>query len=77
MRSLWRRIATRWLGGDASEALTGDTVLRDLLSPEPARPSFVVRPASVSHRAMLSQHDEARTQIEPGFAFPREAGSDR
>ena len=29
MRSLWRILALQWLGGEASEALTGDsTILR-------------------------------------------------
>lgn len=32
MRSLWRILALRWLGGDGSEALTGDsTILEGLL----------------------------------------------
>jgi hypothetical protein len=31
MRALWRNLALQWLGGDASEALTGDsTVLESL-----------------------------------------------
>ena len=33
MRSLWRMIAARWLGGQASDALTGDAALLDLLMP--------------------------------------------
>ena len=31
MRSLWRMIALRWLGGQGSEALTDDSALLDLL----------------------------------------------
>jgi hypothetical protein len=32
MRSLWRMIALRWLGGQGSEALTDDSALLDLLT---------------------------------------------
>ena len=58
MRSLWRMMAVGWLGGRASEALTGDVVLRDLLVPaEPVAAGFEVRRASgVSHRAMMLPH---------------------
>ena len=53
MLSLWRMMAVRWLGGGASDALTGDVVLRDLLTPaDPAAIAFQVRRTSgVSHRA--------------------------
>jgi hypothetical protein len=61
VRSLWRMIASRWLGGEASEALTGDSALLDLLMPAggtQVRPSFEVkRLTEVSHRAMMSRHD--------------------
>ena len=32
MRSLWRVLALQWLGGDGSEALTGDSTVLDLCS---------------------------------------------
>ena len=31
MRSLWRILALQWLGGEGSEALTGDSALLDIL----------------------------------------------
>ena len=38
MRSLWRALALQWLGGEGSEALTGDsTVLESLMFSEHAR----------------------------------------
>jgi hypothetical protein len=59
-------IAVRWLGGQASEALTGDAVLLDLLTPGDgdARPVILVRRQdAVSHRAMMVQHHP----VEPDF----------
>jgi len=67
MRSLWRMIAARWLGGQATDALTGDAALLDLLTPVDANapPPFVVRRQSeVSHRAMMSQQDRAAPERE-------------
>jgi hypothetical protein len=67
MRSLWRMIAARWLGGRGSDALTGDTALLDLLIHEDGntRPGFLVRRQSeVSHRAMMSQQDGAQSERE-------------
>jgi hypothetical protein len=66
MRSLWRTIAARWLGGRASDALTGDAVLLDLLTPAEgqASPVFLVRQSAVSHRAMMSQQDRAEAERE-------------
>lgn len=67
MRSLWRIIAARWLGGAASEALTGDTALLDLLMQGDggSPPSFLVRRLpGVSHRAMMTQHDQAGPDLE-------------
>jgi hypothetical protein len=78
MRSLWRMIAARWLGGQASDALTGDTALLDLLMPGDgnAPPAFLVRRQSeVSHRAMMSQQHPAPT--EPETAFGDVVGTDR
>lgn len=60
MRSLWRMLALQWLGGEASEALTGDSTMLDmLLFGEPARAAQafdVQRRAGVSHQAMMSSH---------------------
>jgi hypothetical protein len=56
MRSLWRSIAARWLGGRASETLTGDGALDQLLAAEMPAPAYLVqRRSEVSHRAMLPQ----------------------
>ncbi len=55
MRSLWRIFALQWLGGDGSEALTGDSaILEGLL--EDARPmnAFNVRrEPQVSRHAIM------------------------
>jgi hypothetical protein len=70
MRSLWRMIAARWLGGQASEALTGDAALVDLLMPgdKTAPPAFLERRQSeVSHRAMMAQQDRPQSQHEPAL----------
>jgi hypothetical protein len=53
-------MAARWLGGGASEVLTGHTALTELLiqgtRSEPT--AFLVRRQSeVSHQAMMSRHD--------------------
>jgi hypothetical protein len=67
MRSLWRMIAVRWLGGEASDALTGETTLLDLMMPGNADvpPAFLVRRQSeVSHRAMMSQQRRVRPEDE-------------
>jgi hypothetical protein len=56
MRSFWRSIAARWLGGRASETLTGDSALDQLLAAEMRAPVFLVqRRSEVSHRAILLQ----------------------
>jgi hypothetical protein len=59
-------IAVRWLGGQASDALTGDAVLLDLLRPDDhAAPAILVRRRdAVSHRAMMSQHDPAQPDLD-------------
>jgi hypothetical protein len=67
MRSLWRMIAARWLGGQGSDALTGDTALTDLLMARDseAAPGFLVRRQSqVSHHAMMAQQDQVRPERE-------------
>jgi hypothetical protein len=57
MRSLWRMLALRWLGGKGSEALTGDSgILEGLLLGAQGRPmrTFDVRPEpQVSPRAIM------------------------
>ena len=58
MRSLWRILALQWLGGDGSEALTGDsTILEGLLHREDERSvrAFdVQREALISRKAIVS-----------------------
>jgi hypothetical protein len=57
MRSLWRILALQWLGGDGSDALTGDsTILEGLLDGGDARSmgAFNVRrEPQVSRQAMM------------------------
>src|SRR5712672_2655996 len=77
MRSLWRILALQWLGGEGSEALTGDsTVLESLMFGEPPRVmhAFDVRRApEVSHHAMMSPGRRvqvgSRNRFGRGFAF--------
>jgi hypothetical protein len=59
-------LATRWLGGQASDALTGDGVLLELLTAGDANacPAIRVRrQGAVSHHAMMSQHDPAEPNL--------------
>ena len=68
MRSLWRMIALRWLGGQGSEALTGDTALLDLLTIGERAPAIgfaVSRRSGVSHHAMISQQVSDQAIREP------------
>ena len=65
MRSLWRRLALRWLGGEGSEALTGDTALLDTLfsgtgGPDTEMIYRVTREPGVSHRAMMPAGGDGR-----------------
>jgi hypothetical protein len=84
MRSLWRMIAARWLGGQGSDALTGDSTLLDLIMPSAPHsspphstvPGFrVERHAAVSHRAMMSRQDRQETGLDRAPADT--AGGDR
>jgi len=65
MRSLWRILALQWLGGDGSEALTGDSaILEGLLDGGYARPmrAFDVRrEPQVSRQAILVTDPERRS----------------
>lgn len=69
MRSLWRMIASRWLGGQGSEALTGDSALLDLLmTGEQARSAAgfqVRRQSEVSRHAMMSRQDQDEATLAP------------
>ena len=57
MRSLWRILALQWLGGDGSEALTGDSaILEGLLysgDAWPMRAFDVRRESQVSRQAIM------------------------
>ena len=79
MRSLWRMIATRWLGGQGSEALTGDSAVLDLLmtgESKQASLGFKVRRQSgVSHQAMISQQVSDQATVEP--VIVEKSGGDR
>lgn len=66
MRSLWRIIALQWLGGDGSEALTGESaILEGLLGDGPAMAAFDVRrEPQVSRQAMMATDPEPRSDPE-------------
>jgi hypothetical protein len=55
MRSLWRILALQWLGGDGSEALTGESaILEGLLGERRRMAAFDVRrEPQVSRQAMI------------------------
>jgi hypothetical protein len=60
-------MAARWLGGEVSEALTGDTTLFDTIMQTGAQleATFVVRRQSgISHQAMMSQQTDARPHVQ-------------
>jgi hypothetical protein len=64
MRSLWRILALQWLGGDGSEALTGDSaILEGFLyggDAQPMRAFDVRRDPQVSRRAMMVTDPQPR-----------------
>jgi len=67
MRSLWRKLALQWLGGEGTEALTEDSAVLDMIFANEARAvdSFAVhRAAGVSHQAMMSAGGEQRSEHE-------------
>lgn len=66
MRSLWRMMAARWLGGEVSEGLTDDTSLFDVIAQngDELGSAFLVRRQSgISHQAMMSQQSNVQTAI--------------
>jgi hypothetical protein len=68
MRSLWRMIALRWLGGQGSEVLIGDSAVLDLLTIGERAPPIgfeVSRRSGVSYHAINSQQVSDRAVIEP------------
>lgn len=69
MRSLWRIIASRWLGGHGSEALTADSALLELLmlGERMHTPlAFQVRRQSgVSPQAMMSGQHRDSPALDP------------
>jgi hypothetical protein len=80
MRSLWRILALQWLGGDGSEALTGESaILEGLL--EDARPTSafdVRREPQASRRAMMVTGPEPLSDSEiPAEESLRSGSPDR
>ena len=66
MRSLWRILALQWLGGDGSEALTGDSAILEGLLGEgrPIGAFDVRREPQVSRRAIMVMGPEPRSDPE-------------
>jgi hypothetical protein len=66
MRSLWRRLASRWLGGGGSEALAGDATALDMLLSGERHPQVfdVHRVPGVSHHAMMSSAAENGSDLQ-------------
>ncbi len=81
MRSLWRMIASRWLGGQGSPALTDDSGLLDLLlagERARARPAFrVSRQSAVSHRVLMAQQEPDPANPEPVIVEKSDGGGRR
>ncbi|HEV7997240.1 MAG TPA: hypothetical protein VGP52_13390 [Stellaceae bacterium] len=79
MRSLWRMIASRWLGGQGSQALTDDSGLLDLLlagESARARPAFrVSRQSAVSHQVLMARQEPDPANPEPVIIEKSESGS--
>ena len=68
MRSLWRMIALRWLGGQGSEALTDDSALLDLLMIGQSALTPLIfevrRQSGVSHHAIMSRQVSDQAIVE-------------
>jgi hypothetical protein len=63
-------MAVRWLGGEASDALTGDAGLLDLVVQQDryVPPTVLVqRQSQVSHRAMMSQQQQSISEDESPY----------
>jgi hypothetical protein len=78
MRSLWRMIALRWLGGQGSDALTDDSAVLDLLTIGERAPPLgfkVSRRSGVSHHAMNSRQVSDQAILEP--VSVEKSGGDR
>ena len=69
MRSLWRSMAASWLGGQATDALMGESAFDELMLPAEGRaPVFLVRPRSeVSHHAIMP--DPRRDHLQSEMAI--------
>ena len=75
MRSLWRRLAVQWLGGEGSEALAGDSAILDLIMArdrDASRAFDVQRAPGVSHRALTAPREPMLTVAQPGAETPPE-----
>ena len=80
MRSLWRILAQQWLGGDVSEALTGESaILEGLLGERRQMAAFDVRrEPQVSRQAMMVTAREPRPDPEiPAEEAARSESPDR
>ena len=80
MRSLWRILAQQWLGGDVSEALTGESaILEGLLGERLPMAAFDVRrEPQVSRQAMMVTAREPRPDPEiPAEEAARSESPDR
>jgi hypothetical protein len=66
MRSLWRILALQWLGGDGSEALTGDSAILEGLFADgrPMGAFDVRREPQVSRQTMIVTAPEPRSDLE-------------
>jgi hypothetical protein len=61
MRALWRKMAARWLGGRASDTLTGNPALSDVARKRhnPVAPAVLVRrQPEASHRRVMRQEQD-------------------
>jgi hypothetical protein len=73
MRSLWKKMALRWLAGRASERLTGDSLIDLLMAPAAVHsPAFLVVRCEVSPHAIMAHpdrdHAAAQREIDEALA---------
>jgi len=67
MRSLWRRLASRWLSGAGSAALSEDSAVLDAIfadRADPPDPFDVKRVAATAHRAPMPPGVERQAEAE-------------